>query len=170
VAEDEVRRQKKIWRLMTHWSEQGLGHSPPSLYLYLSPTEQREAQEREMRTVYETFNGNALDTALAITEHEALEAPAKVGSSEEEGTKEEQEQIVIQVRRRLSMRGASKEVDSKALQHRLDMHGRAPQHRLGMPVGTEEPQLPAATQSRAVTQHELVSARICVSTNLCQHE
>jgi hypothetical protein len=78
--------------------------------------------------MYGTSNENALDTALAITEHEALEAPAKVESSEE-GTKEEQEQIVMQVRRRLSMREAAKEVDSKALQHRLDMHGGALQHR-----------------------------------------
>ena len=65
----------------------------------------------------------------------------------------------MQVRRRLSMREAAKEVDSKALQHRLDMHGGALQHRLGMPVGTEEPQLPAATQSRAVTQLLSMKAR-----------
>jgi hypothetical protein len=85
-----------------------------------------------MRTVYETFNFNesALDTALAITEHEALEALAKVESSEE-GTQEEQEQIVMQVRRRLSMRQAAKEGDSKALQHRLDMHGGALQASTG---------------------------------------
>ena len=38
-----------------------------------------------MRTVYETFNENALDAALVITEHEALEAPAKVESIAKKG-------------------------------------------------------------------------------------
>ena len=78
MAEDKFRthqgqagtsRQKKIWRLVTHWSERDLAHLPAM---------QRAAQEREMGNVYETFDEKGLDTALAIMEHEA---PAKVESS-----------------------------------------------------------------------------------------
>jgi hypothetical protein len=92
-------RQKKIWRLMTHWSERDLAHLP---------AKQREAQEREMGIVYEAFDEKELDTALAITEHEA---PAKMESSGEKALSE-QEQIVLQIRRRLSMRQTAKDVES----------------------------------------------------------
>ena len=125
-------RQKKIWRLMTHWSDLDLAHLPP---------EQRRAQEREMAIVYETFDEKGLDAALAIIEHEA---PAKVEPSDEKTLEEQeqmQEQIVMQVRRRLSMGQAVKGVDSHATKHRSGRH-----------TGTEEPQLPAATPSRAVAQ------------------
>ena len=82
-------RQKKIWRLVTHWSERDLAHLPAM---------QRAAQEREMGNVYETFDEKELDTALAIMEHEA---PAKVESSGEETLSDpaKREQIVLQIRR-----------------------------------------------------------------------
>ena len=63
---------------MTHWSERDRAHLP---------AKQREAQEREMGNVYETFDDKKLDTALAITEHEA---PAKVESSGEKTLSEQE--------------------------------------------------------------------------------
>jgi hypothetical protein len=54
------RRTEKIWRLVTLWSERDLAHLP---------TMQRVAQEQEMENVYETFDEEGLDTALAIMEH-----------------------------------------------------------------------------------------------------
>jgi hypothetical protein len=123
---------------MTHWSEQDLAHLP---------TEQREAQERGMGVVYETSTENELDTALAITEHEAL---AKVESSEEEtlSEQEEQEQIVMQVRRGLSMRQAAREVDSKAIKHLLGMP-HADKHGGAAVAGGH-----AITCGRAAAEHE----------------
>ena len=105
---------------------------------------QRVAQEREMGNVYETVDEKGLDTALAIMEHEA---PAKVESSGEE-TLSEQEQIVLQIRRGLSMRQAARDIQSHAIRQLI-----------GMQVGTKDPQLPAATQSRAVAQLLSTKAR-----------
>jgi hypothetical protein len=82
-----------------------------------------------------------LDAALATIEHEA---PAKVEPSDEKTLEEQeqvQEQVVMQVRRRLGMGHAAKGVGSHATKHRS-----------GMQTGTEEPQSPAATPSRAVAQ------------------
>jgi hypothetical protein len=58
-----------------------------------------------MGNVYETSDEKELDTALAITEHEA---PAKVESSGEEALSgpAKREQIALQIRQRLSMREA----------------------------------------------------------------
>ena len=81
-------RQKQIRRLTTHWSDRDLAHLPP---------EQREAQELEMASVYETFDEKGLDAALASIEHAV---PAEAEPSDEP-TPEEHEQIVMQVRRRL---------------------------------------------------------------------
>jgi hypothetical protein len=101
-------RQKNIRRLMTHWSDLGLAHLPP---------EQREAQEREMASAYDTFDEKGLDAALASTGHET---PAKVEPSDEK-TLEEQKQIAMQVRRRLGMGQAAKGLGSHATKHRSGM-------------------------------------------------
>ena len=97
---------------------------------------QRVAQEREMGNVYEIFEEKGLDTALAIMEHEA---PAKVESSGEETPSDpaKREEIVLQIRWRLSMREAARRCQSPAIEQL---------------IGTKAPQLPEATQSRAVAQ------------------
>jgi hypothetical protein len=85
---------------------------------------------------YETPDEKGLDTALAIMEHEA---PAKVESSGEETLSDpaKREQIVLQIRRRLSMREAARDSQSHAIEQL---------------IGMKDPQLPEATQSRAVAQ------------------
>ena len=102
-----------------------------------------------MGNVYETFDEKELDTALAIMEHEA---PAKVESSGEETLSgpAKREQIVLQIRQRLSMREAARDSQSHAIKHLIGMQ---------ICIGTEDPQLPAATQSRAVTQLLSMQAR-----------
>jgi hypothetical protein len=113
--------------LTTHWSDRDLAHLPP---------EQREAQELEMASVYETFDDEkGLDAALASTEPAV---PAEAEPSDEP-TPEEHEQIVIQVRRTLSMR--------------------ATKHRSGTQAGTEEPKVPAAAPSANVARLLSVQAR-----------
>ena len=127
MTEDKFQRTEKIWRLVTLWSERDLAHLPAM---------QRVAQEQEMENVYEAFDEKGLDTALAIMEYKA---PAKVESSGEETPSDpaKRGEIVLQTRRRLSMREAGSRCNSIAIEQL---------------IGMKAPQLPEATQSRAAAQ------------------
>jgi hypothetical protein len=76
------------------------------------PTTQRAAREQEMASAYQTVDEEGLATALATAESMAPPKPT------------EEEKIVLQIRRGLSMREAAKLSDPRAVRQLLDRKAR----------------------------------------------